>query len=111
MWPVAEGQVRSVRRTPAYRGIRKLRLTYEYVVQGKRYIGNRYSFGWPAGLAGDANVDTFVKTHPEGSRIKVFYNPKEPQQALVAPGSFFGHFVQFAISIVFLGMGLLVLHG
>jgi hypothetical protein len=109
-WPVVEGQVRSIRRKSGYRGIRHLQLTYEYEVEGKRYVGNRYSFGWPAGRAGDTDLNAFVRTHPEGSGIKLFYNPKKPQQALVAPGLSLGHCVQLLVSLAFLWMGLLVLH-
>jgi len=109
-WPAVEGQVRSIRRKSGYRGIRHLKLTYEYELGGKRYVGNRYSFGWPAGLVGDTDLDAFVRTHPEGSGIKLFYNPKKPQQALVAPGLSFGHCVQLLLSLAFLVMGLVVLH-
>lgn len=109
-WPTVEGEVKSIRRKHTYRGIRNLQVAYEYEVQGKRYVGNRYSYGWPVGLAGDASVDAFVRTHSEGSGIKVFYNPKKPQQVLIAPGLSFGHLIQLLISVLFFGMGLVVLN-
>jgi hypothetical protein len=85
-WPTVEGKVHSARHGHSYRGIVRLRLAYEYSVHGQRYVGSRYSFGWTAGLAGGAKVHTFVTAHPRGSTLKVHYNPRNPAQALIAPG-------------------------
>ena len=110
-WPVVEGQVRSIRKTHSYRGIRHVQLAYEYSVNGRGYVGRRYSFGWPAGLAGAAKVDTLVRTHPSGSQLPIHYNPRKPAQALLVPGPSLGTLLGFTIAIVFLFLGVLTLKG
>ncbi|HVO22764.1 MAG TPA: DUF3592 domain-containing protein [Candidatus Margulisiibacteriota bacterium] len=110
-WPSVEGRIDVVRGVHGYRGIRSLQLTYEYSVHGRQYVGTRYSFGWPVGLAGGTNVDRFIKQHPRGSTVRVYHNPNEPAEALIMPGRSLGHLFGFAISLAFVAGGLLTLRG
>lgn len=110
-WPTVEGEVQSARHGRSYRGIVHLQLAYEYSVHGQRYVASRYSFGWTAGLAGGAKVHAFVANHPRGSKLKVHYNPRNPAQALIAPGLSLANLIGFATGIVFLLLGVLALGG
>jgi hypothetical protein len=109
-WPTVEGYVNAVRGVEGYRGIRHLQLTYEYSVAGRRYAGTRYSFGWLAGVTG-RHADRFITQHPRGSALKVYHNPNNPAEALIMPGASLGHLLVFALSVAFVGLGLLALRG
>ena len=109
-WPTVDGQIEAVRRTHV-KGVLYIQLKYQYSVRGQRYVGTRWSFGWPRGMAMGMEAETFVKQHPRGSTLTVYYNPEDHGQALIVPGPSLGHLLVFAISLVFVGMGLLALHG
>ena len=61
-------------------------LQYEYTVDGKQYTGTRAA----QTSLGAANfrrpVETFVKQHPKGADVQVFYDPANPADAFLEKG-------------------------
>lgn len=59
------------------RKVRKVRLHYEYQVDGKLYRSKRFSFaGNPTKIAGDG-------LFPNGEDVTVFYDPAHPESAVL----------------------------
>ena len=61
-----------------------LDLEYSYVVGGVGYSGTRYRYGFET--SGEHDVEAIVERLPVDSRTKVFYNPSDPEDSLLAPG-------------------------
>src|SRR5262245_51454477 len=60
-------------------------ISYHYEVAEHPYEGDRYRYG--AGSSSDsAWARDAVATYSEGSEVKVFYNPKDPSEAVLSPG-------------------------
>jgi len=69
-------------------------LRYRYQVGGEELIGSRYRYtsttykGHPAAYVSQnaARAQQLAAEHPVGSTVQVFYNPRDPHDALLAPG-------------------------
>ena len=60
------------------------RIFYRYSVDGTEYQGQRYRYdNHPTD---QAPVNAIIAAHPRGSEIKVYYNPRDPQDACLEPG-------------------------
>jgi Protein of unknown function (DUF3592) len=77
-------------------------LWYEYHVDKRRYVASNYRNG--------GNVTPFLKVadaaakrYPAGRAVPVYYNPRNPQDALLEPGLWWGNFVTPALAVVLLG--------
>jgi hypothetical protein len=57
---------------------------YAYVVHGHRYESGKLRFGMTSG--GRKASESFVRQHPPGSPVTVFYDPANPALALLEPG-------------------------
>ncbi len=56
-------------------------LRYQYDVGGQTYVGFRASFsGYGVSRAA---MEAVVKPYPQGSRVRVFYNPRNPASAVL----------------------------
>jgi hypothetical protein len=59
---------------------------YTYTVEEKAYTGNRYRYGFNY-----SNLPTgareFVRTHPVGGPVTVYYNPSNPADAVLSAGT------------------------
>ncbi len=60
----------------------RLTVSYKFDVDGQRYLGNQVSFYQ---LHYPETID-FAKAHPQNSRIKVHYNPRKPNEAVLIAG-------------------------
>ncbi|MBX9656244.1 DUF3592 domain-containing protein [bacterium] len=49
-------------------------VNYDYQVQGKNYSGNRYRYG-NHGSSSSEYAERYVKTHPPGTPVEVYFNP------------------------------------
>jgi len=86
-FPATEGTVsssatRSHATGPGVSGY-SLAIQYEYTVGGTVYHGDRFRYDLSA-KPGAAEDET--KFWPKGRKIAVYYNPREPQDSLLAPG-------------------------
>lgn len=55
-------------------------VTYEYQVRGDTYRNSRISIGEDLG---DLFVEQKLARYPKGAQVRVFYNPDDPQQAVL----------------------------
>ncbi|MEO3388665.1 DUF3592 domain-containing protein [Mesorhizobium sp. CAU 1741] len=56
---------------------------YRYSVGGQTYLGNVVYRG--KGPAGEAAVRALVERYPAGASVNVFYDPRDPTQAVLLP--------------------------
>jgi hypothetical protein len=95
-WLETEGVITSHRVTRSFVGTRSSteranyipRATFTYQVNGQRFTGQQYTIG--------ASMQTFPtalqargylrKEFPEGGRMAVYYNPRDPQDAVLKRG-------------------------
>jgi hypothetical protein len=77
-------------------------LWYEYFVDNRRYLASNYRNG--------GNVTPFLgvaeeaaKRYPVGRAVPVYYNPRNPQDALLEPGLWWGNFVAPVLALLLLG--------
>lgn len=65
--------------------IRTLSITYSYNVNGKSYTGTRY-FANQNAINDEKWVTKYVREHPKGSSLTVYYDPKKPSDAVLVKG-------------------------
>lgn len=126
-WPVADGTVQSVRVTwDTTRGSGEAlpdreyfyEINYEYVVDDQIYAGDRYSLGDGSNAAGrrynseeEARKAAYAVYRPAGD-VAVYYDPADPESAVLAPGANSGTYVPLIFGAVLLltGAGLVWLY-
>ena len=60
-------------------------IRYRYAVNDRSFDGTRFRYN--AGASSDSGwAVKAVAEHPVGSQIKIFYNPRAPQDAVLSPG-------------------------
>jgi hypothetical protein len=103
-WPSADGRILYSHARSASRP--ETLLWYEYYVANRRYVASMYRNG--------GNVTPFAtvakaaaKRYPVGRVVAVYYDPRNPQNALLEPGLWWGNFVAPAFSMVLFGMAWL----
>jgi hypothetical protein len=100
MWPSVQGRIlyshaRMARNPEAL-------MWYEYTVDGRRYLGSNYRNGGNVSVLG-STAQAVAKRYPVGRNVAVFYNPRDPQDALLEPGVWWGNFVAPAMGLVLFG--------
>lgn len=121
-WPTVEGKVQGIRvrseRTGRTTSSRKrsyyFEISYTYMVDSQMYTGNRFSLG--AGPRAskkfsheeDARAEAH-KQHPFGSTIPVYYEPGNPESAVLESGANWGSYVPLLLGVFFLSGGLFFL--
>lgn len=85
-WPTVEGRVTradySEDRTSS-NTTHEAAMAYEYQVGGRTYRNDRI---WFAYAPGDDQVRQLVKSHPSGSVIRVYHDPRDPANSVLLPG-------------------------
>ncbi len=61
-------------------------LRYRYQVGGQTYQGERIAAGSPTGLSSRAEAEAVLAPYPVGRRVTVYYNPRNPAEAVLEPG-------------------------
>jgi len=90
-WPRVSGKL--VQCEQYHRGIDqshtsyRVDVTYFYAVNGREYIGHRIA-PWSAGLESKSRTrsSAFAIDHPVGSPVDVYYDPRQPGDAVLLPG-------------------------
>ena len=84
-WPSVEGEIRKACiETDHVSNSASPRITYAYVVNELTYEANQFSYGCqPASLYRSRQV---VASYPVGSKVLVYYNPANPQSAVIERG-------------------------
>ena len=107
-WPTAKGrvvkcEVNSHTFSEDGPDIPYAEIEYSYGVGDAVYVGSRISL---AGLDHTgAAAEAYVKKHPAGTSIAVFYDPKNPADALLEPGVRAHVLVKIVGALMLLSMG------
>ncbi|MEW5718265.1 MAG: DUF3592 domain-containing protein [Chloroflexota bacterium] len=81
-------------------------LEYEYTVNGTRYTSKRISFGYLAYDSED-EVKSDIERQIRGNPVKVYYNPKNPKDAVLICGGASGSAVLIGIGVMLIVLPLL----
>jgi hypothetical protein len=60
--------------------------SYQYEANGQTYEGRRYRYDGHPSFYDEAEANQMVAAHPKGSAIDVYYDPKNPVDAVLSPG-------------------------
>jgi hypothetical protein len=96
-WPDVEGQIVYSRARGGQHP--ETLLWYEYYVHNRRYLASNYRNGGKltTSLRG---AEAAAKRFTVGAVVPVFYNPADPQDALLEPGMWWGNFVAPALALL-----------
>jgi Protein of unknown function (DUF3592) len=105
-WPASTGRVLEVtvyrsRHGGLSSGRYEPRVRYEYEVAGHRYIGDRLTFGLIALRSSVHAAEKLFRQKP-GDAVRVRYDPRRPDRAVLRPGTTFMTFWVLSIGLVFL---------
>ncbi len=91
---------------------REAKIRYEYFVEGRRYAAKRYRYAYLGAAGSEAETQRLVEAHPVGGRATIYFNPRNPAEALLYPGVSSGDFLiglflaPFNIAMVGMGGGV-----
>ncbi|SRR5579871_2699961 len=110
-WPTAPGEIShsavlwqtQTSPTQARESTFKADICYRYKVNGKSYSSSKIRVLDLAATRGSA--DEAVGRYPDNSSVQVYYNPEDPSDAVLEPGSSGG------LTVLFAGGGAFVLAG
>lgn len=117
-WPSAEGFVRSTRVLRDYSTTSSSNnasfyvvVTYAYVVDDFTHTSERFSLG--RGSTASKNYNTreeaqayASETYPSGTSVTVYYDPTDPNSAVLSNGASFSTYVPIILGIFFLACGI-----
>jgi len=120
-WPSVEGKVVSseVERERTSRrsgGRRRTSTTYEaaihyrYTVNGTEYSSDRVSFG-EYSSSNRAHAQGIVSRYPAGKTVQVYYDPNDPEVAVLESGTSWSCYIPIGIGIAFVIVGALLSAG
>ena len=115
-WPWVMGEVLSARvretvdTTGSGRTISRHfpEVTYEYRVGGRTYRGKRIRFGGPLHTDRET-AEAWLQSYPVGGQVRVYYNPKRPQEAVLQPSSSPTAWILIFVGLFSLFVGLALL--
>ncbi len=87
-------------------------IRYRYWVDGRTYEGQWIYSGGQTGVADRDEAEKVLAPYAAGRQVQVFYNPRNPSEALLQPGKVDGLGAMVLIALLFLAMAFwLVLEG
>ena len=112
-WPSVDGVIvssetivkrdESGKNEPYYRAV----VSYSYSVDGYEYNNDNISFGTASGL-NKTSAEQVVRSYPPGRRVKVYYNPDNPNTAVLVKGGAGESLLPMVLGAVAVIVGLLV---
>jgi hypothetical protein len=89
-WPSVDGKVTSIYHVPPISSRRHasgtVTLSYEYAVDGVTHQSDRYGLVHAKFRDEEGAAEAFAQGHRIGAIVKVYYNPKHPEQAVLLTG-------------------------
>lgn len=82
-------------------------LSYEYEVEGQRYTGSVVSFAGTRPTFGGANE--IAELYPAGASVTVWYDPEDPECAVLEPGAGNVPYVQMILGVGLIAGGMVFL--
>jgi len=105
-WPTASGTITasSLEQSPDNKRRYRAALGYSYRVGGKDYQSTRVFWGGNEGR--EKHMASVVETYPAGTKVRVFYDPNNPAEAVLNPIQNTGsrQMVLYAMAMVTLGL-------
>jgi hypothetical protein len=116
-WPTATGRVLEARLQHSTTSDAEGDMTtsyypqveYEYVVQGQTFHGNKIAFGPQKTSSSQSKAQTTLASYPPGVAIPVYYNPVQPQEAVLeksAPAGMMGLIIGIILVVISACLGL-----
>jgi len=84
------------------------KVNYQYQVEGKRLESETVWFGGDVSTSDQAMVRETVKKYPVDQKVIVYYNPEDPEIAVLEPGVFKTTYFYYLFGWLFLGVGILM---
>jgi hypothetical protein len=109
-WPSVQGQVTSseVERSTDSEGTSYLpQVDYAYTVNDVRYSGERVNFGQNS-YSSRRGAEEVVARYPAGQTVAVYYDPVEPESAVLEPGVSSGSYIVLSIGGCFVLISLIL---
>jgi hypothetical protein len=115
LWPSTEGEIShaatlyETSRSPSggLSATYKADIAYRYQVNGKDYSSSTISLLDVSSTAGQAQ--SIVDRYPDKSKVQVFYNPDDPSDSVLEPGTSTGLVLLYVVSAMFSVAGLFFL--
>ncbi len=79
----------------------RLNVEYSYRVEGREYRASRYSYDKFSPFPGCCGASNFAGSHPAGTSLPVFYNPRNPGEAVLTTGLTGQHLFEFTFMTPF----------
>ncbi|NPA13406.1 MAG: DUF3592 domain-containing protein [Aquificae bacterium] len=80
---------------------------YKYTVKGKEYISNKVFLTEIA--SDEGTIKRLISQFPEGAKVKVYYNPLNPKEAVLKRSYHAGMFIQTLVFVSMLSVFLFTL--
>jgi len=110
-WPTVEGRI-TVSEVQRKRNKDKVsyaaNVGYDYEVNGEQRMGDTVWFGGNFSSSSSGFAHKTVDRYPKGTQVKVYYDPKNPDRAVLEPGTFWSTYMVYGVGLLFFGVGLLV---
>lgn len=81
---------------------------YAYAVGGREFHSNAWKWGWTAFYPDEASAKATVAKYTVGASVPVFYNPENPEVAILEPSNSDGRGVQLVFGAAFVLAGILM---
>jgi hypothetical protein len=81
-------------------------ISYSYQVDGADFVASRRKFGSRISLSWSVPAARAVRKYPAGSRVSVWYDPTDPQEAVLETGITTLVWISLAASALFLSLGI-----
>ena len=110
-WPSVQGQVTSSvvdRSTDSEGGTSySPEVDYEYTVNDQRFSADRIKFGENS-YSSRRQAEDVVARYPVGQTVAVYYDPVEPETAVLEPGVSSGSYIVIGIGAIFVLVSLVI---
>jgi hypothetical protein len=110
-WPSVQGQVTSsdVERSTDGEGGTSYQpqIDYSYTVNDQRYSGDRVNFGQNS-YSSRRGAEEVAARYPVGQSVAVYYDPVEPDSAVLEPGVSSGSYIVISIGACFVLISLIL---
>jgi hypothetical protein len=114
-WPSTQGHIAKSmvenRLTSGYRGtstIFEAQIEYRYTIAGIGRWSKIISIGTTLGWGIEKFAERLVAKYPVGKVVDVFYNPENPNEAVLIRGTTFGTYLAILMGLAFMICGLAV---
>ena len=83
-------------------------VVYRYQVEGRELTCNSVFFGGNTSSSNSSAAYNVTGRYPEGAEVDVYYEPEDPANAVLEPGTRWQSYIVFGLGLVFLIVGVLV---